>query len=70
VKIRECKDKQEWLRVDFWIELGNHKEQEDVKAKSKFMSDIAGGSPTTNGPASVTTVHVGAKLKSVLVHIL
>jgi hypothetical protein len=65
VQIREGKDKPKWLRVDFWTELINH-----MKAKSKFMSDIAYGHLTTDGPAPITLIHVGVELVSMSVYML
>jgi hypothetical protein len=58
------KEKPEWLKDDFWNQLGEHIKQEDVKAKSKFMSDIAGGCPPTYGLGPITAVNVGAELVS------
>jgi hypothetical protein len=46
--------------------LGEHIDQEDVKAKSKFMSGIAGGRPLADGPAPITAITVGVELVSQL----
>jgi hypothetical protein len=62
VKIREGKEKPEWLREDFWNELAEHIDQKDVKAKSKFMSGIAGGRASADGPAPITAITIGAEL--------
>jgi hypothetical protein len=70
VKIRDDKEKPEWLRDDFWNELSEHIEQDDVKAKSKFMSDIAGRRPSLDGPPPITAITVGAELVSILLDLL
>jgi hypothetical protein len=70
VKIREGKEKPEWLREDLWMELSEHIEQDDVKVKSKFMSDIAGGRPAADGPAPSTAVTVGVELVSIQIFTL
>lgn len=62
VKIKDGKEKPEWLRDDFWTELCK---QDEVKAKSKFMSHIVGGRPATDGLAPIIAVGVGAELVSV-----
>jgi hypothetical protein len=50
--------------------MSEHIEQDDVKAKSKFMSDIAGGRPSSNGPPPITAITVGAKLVSIFLDLL
>jgi hypothetical protein len=62
VKIREGKEKPEWLQEDFWNELAEHIDQDEVKSKSKFMSKIAGGCLFADGPAPITAITIGAEL--------
>jgi hypothetical protein len=70
VKIREGKERPEWLREDFWNELSEHTEKDDMKAKLKFMSDIAKGRPAADGPVPIIAITVGAELVSLPLYLL
>lgn len=70
VKIREGKERPEWFREDFWNKLSKYIEKDDMKAKLKFISDIAKRRLAADKPVPIIAITVGAELVSVLVHLL